>query len=85
MKEEQANCCTGKVVGIAGDQLTTTSEKGKEQHHTIAKDAKVTCDGKASKASALKAGTSVRMTTCKDDADKVLAIDSGKTMATASH
>ena len=74
-----------KVVSIAGDKLTSTCDKGHEHKHTVAKDAKVTCDGKASKLSDLKAGTPIRMTTCKDDAKKVTAIDSGKHLAAASH
>ena len=40
----------GKVVSVVGDKLTTTCNEGKQHCHTMAKDAKVTCDGKASKA-----------------------------------
>ncbi len=85
MKETAANCCEGKVVSVTGDKLTSTCGKGQEHHHIVAKDAKVTCDGKASKLSDLKAGTSVRMTTCKDDKNKVTAIESGKHVAAISH
>jgi hypothetical protein len=35
----------GKVVSVVGDKLTTTCSEGKQHCHTIAKDAKVTCDG----------------------------------------
>ena len=85
MKETEANCCEGKVVKITGDKLTSTCGKGQEHHHVVAKDAKITCDGKASKLSDLKAGTSVRMTTCKDDMNRVTAIESGKQVAAATH
>jgi hypothetical protein len=44
----------------------------------MAKDAKVTCDGKASKAADLKAGTHVWVTTNRDDKTVATAVDSGK-------
>ena len=68
----------GKVVSVAGDKLTTTCSEGKTHCHTIAKDAKVTCEGKAGKAEDLKAGTHVRVTPCKDDKNLARAIDSDK-------
>ena len=75
----------GKVVSVLGDKLTTTCSEGKQHCHTMSKDAKVTCDGKPSKAADLKAGTSVHVTTSKDDKNIATAIDSGRhipTMAT---
>ncbi len=71
-------CCDGKLVKVNGDKLTSTCAKGDEHHYTVAKDAKVTCDGKTSKASDLKAGSTIRMTMCNDDKNKVTAIDCGK-------
>jgi hypothetical protein len=68
----------GKVVSVVGDKLTTTCNEGKQHCHTMAKDAKVTCDGKATKATDLKAGTSVRVTTSADDKTVATAIESGK-------
>ena len=68
----------GKVVSMTGDKLTTTCGAGKEHCHTVGKDAKVTCDGKASKAADLKAGTAVRVTTHRDDKSVATAVDSGK-------
>ncbi len=68
----------GKVVSVVGDKLTTTCNEGKQHCHTMAKDAKVTCDGKASKAADLNAGTCVRVTTSKDDKTVATAIESGK-------
>jgi hypothetical protein len=75
----------GKVVSVAGDKLTTTCSEGKTHCYTIAKDAKVTCDGQASKAADLKAGTPVRVTPCKDDKNLARAIDSGKNIPAAGH
>ena len=50
----------------------------------VSKDAKVTCDGKASKLSDLKSGTAIRVTTSKDDPKKIVSIESGKPVASES-
>ena len=68
----------GKVVSMAGDKLTTAAHDGTEHHHTVAKDAKVTHDGKACKAADLKAGTEVRVTCHKDDKSVATHVASGK-------
>ena len=78
MTETASNKHEGKVVSMSGEKLTTTCSQGKEHCHTIAKDARVTCDGQASKAADLKAGTHVRVTTKKDDKSVATSIDSGK-------
>ena len=78
MTETPAKTHDGKVVSVTGDKITTTCSEGKQHCHTMAKDAKVTCDGKASKATDLKAGTCVRVTTSKDDKNVATAIESGK-------
>jgi hypothetical protein len=44
----------------------------------VANDARVTCDGQASKAADLKAGTHVRVTPHKDDKSVATAVESGK-------
>ncbi len=75
----------GKVVSVAGDKLTTTCGKGQQHCHTLAKDAKVTCDGKASKAEDLKAGTHVRLTTHKDDKAVATAVESGRHILAAAN
>jgi hypothetical protein len=86
MKEASAMTThDGKVVSVAGDKLTTTCSDGKQHCHTMAKDAKVTCDGQASKAADLKAGTSVRVTTSKDDKSVATAVDSGKHIPATAH
>jgi hypothetical protein len=74
----------GKVVKVAGDKLTTTCNQGHEHCHTMAKDAKVSCDGKTCKASDLKAGTDVRVTLHKDDKTVATAVDSGKHISAAA-
>jgi hypothetical protein len=78
MTKTTENTHDGKVVSVAGDKLTTTCCEGKQHCHTVAKDAKVTCDGKDSKAADLKAGTHVRVSTHKDDKTVATAVDSGK-------
>ena len=75
----------GKVVSVADDKLTTTCAQGKQHCHTMARDAKVTCDGKASKPADLKAGTDVRVTTHKDDKNIATAVESGKNIHTPAH
>jgi ribosomal 50S subunit-recycling heat shock protein len=50
----------------------------KQHCHTVAKDAKVTCNGQASKAADLKAGTHVRVTSHKDDKSVTTAFESQK-------
>ncbi len=68
-------CCTGTVVGVSGDQLTTTGDKGEKNHYTVASDAKITCQDKPGKLKDLKKGSMVSMTMCQDDKNKILAID----------
>lgn len=70
----------GKVVSVVGNKLTTTCSQGKEHCHTMAKDAKITCDGKAGKAADLKAGTQVHVTCDKADKSIATAVTSGKAM-----
>jgi hypothetical protein len=74
----------GKVVSVEGDKLTTTCSDGKTHCHTIATDAKVTCDGKAGKTEDLKAGATVRVTPCKDDKNLARAIDCEKPVPSAA-
>jgi hypothetical protein len=85
VKETPAKKHDGKVVSVTGDKLTTTCHEGKEHSHTIAKDAHVTCDGHASKAADLKAGTHVRVTTHKDDKNVATAVESGKHVSAPAH
>jgi len=79
----------GKVVSISGDKLVMkTGKAGKEHSHTLARDAKLILDGKPCKASDLKVGTQIRVTT--RGADKQLAIrveglDKNPKFAASSH
>lgn len=85
MTDSTAKTHDGKVVSMTGDKLTMTCSDGKQHSHTVAKDAKVTCDGKASKASDLKAGTPVRVTPHKDDKNVATAVESGKHIPATGH
>jgi hypothetical protein len=85
MKDSSAKTHDGKVVSVAGDKLTTTCSEGKQHCHTMAKDAKVTCDGKDAKAADLKAGTDVRVTTQKDNKTVATAVESGKHIPATGH
>ena len=85
MTDSPAKTHDGKVVSVTGDKLTTTCDAGKQHCHTIAKDAKVTCDGQTSKAADLKSGTHVRVTTHKDDKTIATAVESGKKTQTPAH
>jgi len=62
-KDAEPNTHDGKVVSISGDKLVMTSNEGKEHSHTLARDVKLTLDGKACKAADLKAGTRIRVST----------------------
>lgn len=68
----------GKVVSVTGDTMVMTDKDGKEHTHTVAADAKVTCDGKECKIKELKPGMKIRVTTKKDDkkaATRIEALD----------
>ena len=85
MTEAPVKTHDGTVVSVTGDKLTTTCSQGKQHCHTIAKDAKVSCDGHASKAADLKAGTQVHVTCHKDDKTLATAIDSAKPIPNKAH
>jgi hypothetical protein len=78
MSEPQVKAHEGKIVSVIDDKLTTTSSEGKQYCHTLAKDARVICDGKISKSTDLKAGTNVRVTTKKDNKNVAIAVESGE-------
>jgi len=74
----------GKVVSIDGDKMVMADKAGKEHTHTLAADAKVTCDTKECKLKELKPGMKIRVTTTKDDkkvAIKVEALDKNEEFA----
>jgi hypothetical protein len=78
MTSTTSNKLEAKVDSVQGDKLNTTCAQGNQHCHTVAKDAKVTCDGKASKTADLKAGTCVHITPHKDDKNVATAVESGK-------
>ncbi len=65
----------GKVVSVTGDKLLMKNQEGKECAHSLAKDAKLTCDGVACKATDLKAGTRIRVTTKQDDRNMATGVE----------
>lgn len=65
----------GKLVSISGNKLVMTCEQDKEYSRTLAADAKVTLDGEACKASVLKSGTRIRVTSQSDDKSPVSRIE----------
>ena len=70
-----ANTHDGKFVSATSRELVMTGEDGKEHSHTITDNTKVTCDKKDCKASDLKAGTKIRVTTMKSDENAVTCIE----------
>ena len=82
MKESTMKTQEQKIVSMSGDKLTTLCGDGKEHSYTLAKDAKVTTDGKVSKVADLKVGSQIIVTTSKDDKAVITAIEAGKHTAT---
>jgi hypothetical protein len=74
--EECSNTFEGKFVSVAGDKLVSTCKDGNEHSHTLAKDAKLTCDGTTCKSSDLKAGSKIRITLNKDDKNVATRVES---------
>ncbi|MFN0136123.1 MAG: hypothetical protein ACKVS9_08415 [Phycisphaerae bacterium] len=81
MNETTQKLHEGKVVSVEGDKLTTTCDDGKQCCHTVAKDAKVTCDGQPSKVADLKTGTRVTVTPHATDKSIATAVTSKKPVA----
>lgn len=70
-----ANTHEGKVVSATSSKLVMTGDDGKEHSHTITDDTKVTLDKKDCRASDLKAGTKIRVTTKKSDETALICIE----------
>jgi predicted outer membrane protein len=72
------------VVTSAGDgKLTMTDKDGKNEHtHHVAKDAKITCDGKECKLEDLKKGANITVTTGKQG-DSTVAVKIEATTASS--
>ena len=71
---KDGNTHSGKFVNAKGEnQFVMTDRDGKSEHtHTLARNATITCDGKACKLSDLKEGTMLRVTTEEQDGKKVV-------------
>ncbi len=78
MKDSQSKTQDCKVVHVDGDKLTTACSDGTERSYTVAKDAKVTCNGQTSQIADLKAGARIRVTPCKDDENLARVVESRK-------
>lgn len=71
--EDKGTTAEGKVVKV-GDQKLTIEDKEKKEHTcSVAKDAKITCNGKECKLDELKKGVKVKVTVKKDMAVKIEA------------
>ncbi len=66
----------GKIIKIDGNKFTMADREGKNEHtHTLAPDARVTCDAKECKLADLKPGMAVRVWTKKGDLDTALKVE----------
>lgn len=75
-KEFVSTCHDGKVVSIDGVNLVLTNAKGQEEHTcTLTPNAKITCDGEVCKASDLKPGMRIRITSHCDDENMAVCIE----------
>ncbi len=79
---QQANTHEGTVVSVTGDKLIMRMKDQKEEHsHTLAPNAKITCDGRECKLADLRPGLKIRVTTKPGDkttAVKVEALDKNR-------
>ena len=66
----------GKIVSMTGNHLVMKSNEGKECSHTLASDAKLTCDGVVCKAADMKVGLKIRVTTKAGDRSIATGIES---------
>jgi hypothetical protein len=74
-QEPSSSTFEGKVVSLTGNKLVMRNKEGAACSHTLAKDAKLTYDGKPCKTDDLKAGTEIRVTTKKDDRNVATGIE----------
>lgn len=65
----------GKVVSVTGDKLVISNQEGKQVTRTVAKDAKVTCDGHACKLENIKPGQKIRLTPHEDDRNIAICVE----------
>jgi hypothetical protein len=70
------NTHEGKFLMAEGnDKFSMTDKAGSKHEHMLARDAKVTCDGKECKIADLKEGIRIRVTTAKDNKDMAVRVE----------
>ena len=65
----------GKLVSVTSDKLVMTGKDGYERSHTLARNVRVTLDGRVCQPADLKAGTRIRVTTRNADPPLVIRIE----------
>jgi len=68
----------GKIVSVTGNELVMTGKNGKQHSHTVAANAKVTCDGTPCRFADLEPGLRIRVTTSSKDPARVTRIEALK-------
>jgi hypothetical protein len=74
-KAAKADTHDGKVVSVTKSKLVMTGTDGKKHSHTVAADAKISCDGTACKLEDLKAGLRIRVTTKNGNRDVAIRVE----------
>jgi len=74
-KVDAASTVIGTVSTTADGQITVTDKDGKDHALSVAKDAKITCDGSACALKDLKKGTAVTVTLAANDKTMAQQID----------
>jgi uncharacterized protein YdeI (BOF family) len=69
------NVTEGTMVSLKDGKLTMKDKEGKEQQHVLADDVKVTCDATTCKATDLKPGIKIRVTTSNDAPHAVTRVE----------
>jgi hypothetical protein len=71
-----ANTHEGTFVSARDNKFTMLDKDGKTEHtHTLAADAKVTCDGKDCKITDFKKGLKIKVTTKEGDKDMAVKVE----------
>jgi hypothetical protein len=73
--QQQGKTHEGTVVSVSKDKIVMKGADKKEHTHTLAKDAKITCDGKACILSDLKPGQRIRVTTAPGNLETATRIE----------
>jgi hypothetical protein len=66
---------SGKVISMANDILVATDRHDRERTHTLAEDARLTCDGAICTAADFKPGMRIRVTTREGARDVAVGIE----------